>query len=67
MQLFHRMFGPDGGLVATCETLQLHMDLKTRATSLPSGKVAAKLNTYVKAHANMLPAEGAGRYVGQRI
>jgi carnitine 3-dehydrogenase len=66
MQLFHRMFGPDGDLVATCETLQLHMNLKTRGTSLPSEEVAARLNTYVDAHASMLTPEGAGRHVGQK-
>ncbi len=65
MQLFHRMFGPNGVLVATCETLQLHMDLKTRNTSLPSRKVAIKLNAYAKAHTVMPSPQGAGRYVGQ--
>lgn len=67
MLLFHRMFGPNGDLVATCETLQLHMDLKARGTSLPSAEVAAKLSAYAKAHANMPAPEGAGRYVGQKI
>ncbi len=66
MKLFHRIFASSGDLVATCETLQLHMDLKARCTSLPSAEVAGKLNFYARAHADMSSPEGSGRYVGQR-
>ncbi|MBT4077480.1 MAG: carnitine 3-dehydrogenase [Gammaproteobacteria bacterium] len=66
MKLFHRIFATNGDMVATCETLQLHMDLKARCTSLPSAAVAEKLNFYAKAHSEMSSPEGSGRYVGQR-
>jgi len=65
MQLFHSMFGPNEERVATCETLLLHMNLKTRRTSEPVRKVAIKLSTYTKTHADMLMPRGAGRHVGQ--
>jgi len=65
MKLFHRIFASSGDLVATCETLQLHMDLNARCTSLPSEAVTEKLSFYTKAHANMSLPEGCGRYVGQ--
>ncbi len=66
MHLFHKMINASNELVATCETFQLHMDLKARATSLPSAEVAEKLSVYAKAHAGMPTPKGAGRYVGQR-
>jgi carnitine 3-dehydrogenase len=66
MHLFHRIFGSNDELAATCEILLLHMNLKTRCTSLPDRKVAVKLNTYAKTHADILMPCGAGRYVGQK-
>ncbi|UWQ64967.1 carnitine 3-dehydrogenase (plasmid) [Leisingera caerulea] len=66
MHLFHRLFGPEGKLAATVETLLLHMDLNARGTSLPSPEVADKLASYAAAHAGLPLPEGAGRHVGQR-
>ncbi|UWQ85735.1 carnitine 3-dehydrogenase [Leisingera caerulea] len=66
MHLFHRLFGPEGKLAATVETLLLHMDLNARGTSLPSPQVADKLASYAAAHAGLPLPEGAGRHVGQR-
>ncbi len=65
MQLFHRLWRGDGTLAATVETLLLHTDLKTRRTSPPDPAVAQALAGWVTRHA-ALPAEGAGRFVGQR-
>ena len=66
MHLFHRIFGSNDELAANCEILLLQMNLKTRCTSLPDRKVAVKLNTYAKTHADILMPCGAGRYVGQK-
>ncbi|MEY8097831.1 carnitine 3-dehydrogenase [Falsihalocynthiibacter sp. S25ZX9] len=66
MHLFHRMYKDQGEtLVATSETLLLHMDLNARKTSLPSRAVADCLAAFVQSHSGMPPPEGAGRYVGQ--
>jgi len=66
MRLFQSLFRTDGELAATCEMLLLHMNLKTRSTSLPARKVALRLNVYANTHADMLMPHGAGRYVGQK-
>lgn len=64
LQLFHRLWQGET-LAATAETLMLHIDLTTRRTSLPEPSVAAELARWRDRHAD-LPAEGAGRFVGQR-
>lgn len=66
LHLFHRLKNADGQLAATVETLLLHMDLKTRGTSLPAETVAQRLSEYAARHKAMPPPEGVGRYVGQR-
>ncbi|MEY8799231.1 carnitine 3-dehydrogenase [Leisingera sp. XS_AS12] len=66
MHLFHRLFGPEGKLAATVETLLLHMDLNARGTSLPSPQVADKLASFAGAHAGLPLPDGVGRHVGQR-
>lgn len=65
MLLFHRLWRSDGILAATVETLQLHMDLNARKTCLPGPRVAERLASFAIAHAGV-PAEGQGRFVGQR-
>lgn len=64
MLLFHRIWRGDD-LSATVESLLLHTDLTTRRTCLPEPAVAEALADWVSRHAAR-PAEGAGRYVGQR-
>ncbi|MDS9469243.1 carnitine 3-dehydrogenase [Paracoccus sp. MBLB3053] len=66
MQLFHRLWREDDRLAATVETLLLHTDLTTRRTSLPEPQVTAALTGWAARHAAM-PADGAGRFVGQRV
>lgn len=66
MHLFHRMYNGLGGkLVATSETMLLHMDLNARKSSLPSEAVARCLDGFAQSHAQMPSPEGAGRYIGQ--
>ena len=66
MKLFHFMRNGDGALAATMETLLLHVDLGTRASSLPSAEVEEKLSAFAKTHASLPVPDGAGRFVGQR-
>lgn len=64
LQLFHSLYGEDGELAATIETLLLHMDLGARRSSEPTEAVAEKLRAYTTAHAALPVPEGAGRSVG---
>ena len=66
MRLFHHIRGKGGKLCATVDSMLLHVDLTTRATSQPSDQVATKLSEYVVAHAAFPPPPEAGRGVGQR-
>ncbi|OKH89309.1 3-hydroxyacyl-CoA dehydrogenase [Thalassospira sp. TSL5-1] len=66
MQLFHSMYGPDNSLIATCETLLIHVDLTTRRACQPEQDVATKLAEFAQQHATLPPPNGAGRHVGQK-
>nr|WP_319383171.1 carnitine 3-dehydrogenase [uncultured Roseibium sp.] len=66
LHLFHFLRKADGTLVATVETFLLHVDLKTRASSLPGDQVAEMLGRYADKHARMEMPEGAQRHVAQR-
>ncbi|MFC0201250.1 carnitine 3-dehydrogenase [Paracoccus rhizosphaerae] len=65
MHLFHRLWRGPVNLAATVETMLLHTDLSTRRASEPRTPIAEALSNWVARHADM-PAEGAGRSVGQR-
>lgn len=66
LHLFHYLKGADGRLAATVETFLLHVDLATRASTLPGELVARKLDQFAQTHAPMPLPEGAQRYVGQK-
>ncbi|AUG52260.1 carnitine 3-dehydrogenase [Thalassospira marina] len=66
MQLFHCMYGPDNDLIATCETLLIHVDLTTRRACPPEDAVAGKLAEFATSHASLPIPDGAGRHVGQK-
>ena len=66
LHLFHRVFVDSNILCATAETLLIHVDLKTRKSSLPLENVANKLKQYETEHANFERPEAVGRFVGQR-
>ncbi|WP_428643536.1 carnitine 3-dehydrogenase [Roseibium sp.] len=66
MHLFHFLYGAEGKLAATVETFLLHVDLTTRASSLPGPEVAAKLEAYAEKHRSLPAPDGMGRFVGQR-
>ena len=66
LHLFHRLHGPDDLLAATVETFLIHMDLNTRASSMPSDAVESAMRGYAEAHTKLPTPDGAGRYVGQR-
>jgi len=65
LYLFHNLLS-GGGLVATVETLLLHVDLDTRRSCPPAPKVAEALVRIAAAHAVLPKPEGLGRFVGQR-
>ncbi|GMG84273.1 carnitine 3-dehydrogenase [Paralimibaculum aggregatum] len=67
LHLFHEMrHGRDGRLLATGEHMLIHVDLATRAASLPGPAVAARLAVLAEAHAGLERPEGVGRAVGQK-
>ena len=63
LHLFHRLWRGEA-LAATVETLLLHTDLASRSSSQPQPTVAEALADWAARHAD-LPAEGAGRFIGQ--
>jgi len=65
LHLFHNLLS-GGSLVATVETLLLHVDLDTRRSCPPAPKVAEALVRIAAAHAVLPKPEGLGRFVGQR-
>ncbi|MBM3604889.1 MAG: carnitine 3-dehydrogenase [Alphaproteobacteria bacterium] len=65
LHLFHRLWRDNDTLAATVESMLLHTDLSTRRTSEPRAGVSKALTRWVARHAEM-PAEGAGRSVGER-
>ena len=65
MLLWHEMTC-QGELVATGETMQIHVSLETRRASEPSDEIAANIETFVTAQAVLGTPEGAGKAIGQR-
>ena len=67
MQLFHHLYAADADgprLLATGEHMLIHVDMNSRAASLPGEGVAARLAKLAAAHAALPRPEGAGRAVG---
>ena len=67
MHLFHNLYAGDGKaprLIATGEHMLIHVDMKKRSSSLPTKKVAEKLDALAAAHERLPAPEGAGRAVG---
>ena len=63
LRLFHSLLRGDEALVATMETLLLHIDLTARRSAPPRGVVAEKLARCAEAH-GMLPwPDGASRAI----
>ncbi len=61
LHLYHFLYGGEGQLAASVESLLLHVDLSTRATSLPNPAVAERLAAWMEAHKNLPLPEGAGK------
>ena len=66
LRLFHKLETDGGILVATGEHMLLHVSLKTRASCLPSKKIAENLDHLYKKHSKLSLPEGAGRSVGYK-
>ncbi|OSQ36084.1 carnitine 3-dehydrogenase [Thalassospira mesophila] len=66
MHLFHTLYGKDGSILATCETLLIHVDLTTRRACNPDAEVTRHLQEFGDAHAKLAKPDGAGRHVGQK-
>ncbi len=61
LHLFHVLTRGDGTIVATVESLLLHVDLGTRKTCLPNAAVSDALAEISKAQAGLPVPEGSGR------
>jgi len=64
MHLFHEIRCTDR-LLATVETLLIHVDLATRQSALPASEVTEQLGALAEAHATLPAPDGIGRAVGQ--
>jgi len=68
LQLFHHLYATEGDgearLLATGEHMLIHVDMNSRASSLPSDRVARKLAELAAAHEALPRPEGAGRAIG---
>lgn len=64
MQLFHRLFHQDGRLLATGEHMLIHVNLESRASSMPTAGVLEKLEEIAQSHAQLDTPEGAGSAIG---
>ncbi|MGF1562927.1 MAG: carnitine 3-dehydrogenase [Geminicoccaceae bacterium] len=66
LHLFHRLTRADGDLLATVETLLIHVDLTTRRSCPPNPELVAALTIIAAQHAELPLPEGAGRSVGAK-
>ena len=64
LHLFHHLYEGDNRLLATGEHMLLHVDMNSRASSLPGEAVATALADFVDAHTGLPTPEGAGRAIG---
>jgi carnitine 3-dehydrogenase len=64
LHLFHHLYEGDNRLLATGEHMLLHVDMNSRASSLPGEAVATALADFVDAHAGLPTPDGAGRAIG---
>ena len=67
MQLFHHLYAKEADgerLLATGEHMLIHVDMNSRASSLPSDAVTTKLAALAAAHDHLPRPEGAGRAIG---
>ncbi|WP_348720806.1 carnitine 3-dehydrogenase [uncultured Candidatus Puniceispirillum sp.] len=63
LHLFHSLMHEDGRLLATGEHLFLHVDMNSRASSLPEPSVAEALAKIAAAHAKLPLPNGSGRAI----
>ncbi len=66
LHIFHRLYEGEKRLLATGEHMLLHVDMNTRASSLPTEGVAIKVASFVDGHAGLPKPDGAGRAIGVR-
>jgi carnitine 3-dehydrogenase len=59
MHLFHQITRSDGAVVATVESMLIHVNLGTRRSCLPESPVAAALAAYGAVHAPLPRPAGA--------
>ena len=64
LHLFHHLYEGNNRLLATGEHMLLHVDMNSRASSLPGEAVASALADFVDAHAGLPTPDGAGRAIG---
>jgi carnitine 3-dehydrogenase len=70
LHLFHQILKEDrelagGTLVASVETILVHIDLNTRRAAPPSTKVVERLRTYATVHAGLPNPDGVGHSGGE--
>lgn len=66
LHLFHNIMRSDGTVLATIETMLVHVDLFTRRSVLPKPAIAKQLSQFITAHGTLPFPERAGKPIGAR-
>ena len=66
LQVFHFLHHEDGRLLATGEHMLIHVNLESRAATVPNTMVCERINRLNEAHQKLPTPEGVGRAVAQK-
>ena len=64
LRLFHHLQNEEGEIIATGEHMLIHVDLKTRSSSLPNKKIKDKIDKFALEHSYLDWPKGAGNSIG---
>ncbi len=67
LHLFHWLYHESDRLLATAEHMLIHVDLKTRAASLPNDDVLKRMSMVYEAHKELPKPDGLNRAVGDKF
>ena len=67
LHLFHWLYHNDKRLLATAEHMLIHVDLKTRAASVPNELVINRIGLVYGAHKLLPKPEGLSRAIGDKV
>ena len=66
LQVFHFLHHEDGRLLATGEHMLIHVNLESRAATVPNEMVCSRIDRIFQAHQTLPSPDGVGRAVGDK-